>query len=138
MTKATVCGVEIDLEPPFLTTNDVQDAIESEMYFNFPGTPVTICCIRFKNGGYSVGHSACLNPKNFNDEVGRVAAREKAIDASFPMLAYAILESMKPEPIIPTAPYSEPKITPQNIGDIKWVDGGCDLAEAVASLTGEV
>jgi Phage protein (N4 Gp49/phage Sf6 gene 66) family len=136
MTKAIIGGIELDLEPPFLTTDDVQDAVESELYFNFPGTPVTICCLRFKNGGYAVGHSMCINPKNFNDQVGRVGAREKAIEAAFPMLAYAVLEAMKPEPIIPSAPYSEPKITAENVGDIRWIDGGADLAEAVQSLSG--
>jgi hypothetical protein len=136
MTKAVIGGIELDLEPPFLTTADVQDAVESELYFNFPGTTVTICCLKFKNGGYAVGKSMCINPKNFRDDVGRNLARENAIAEACPMLAYAILETMKPEPIIPSAPYSEPKITPENVGDIRWIDGGCDLEEAVQFLSG--
>lgn len=136
MTKAIIGGVEIELEPPFLTTADIEDEIETEFYFNFPNTPVTVCCLKFKNGAYAVGKSMCINPKNFNDEVGRNCAREKAIDEAFPMLAYGILETMRPTPIIPSAPYTEPRITPDNIHDIRWVDAGADLAEAVEFLTG--
>jgi hypothetical protein len=136
MTKVVIEGVEHDLEPPFITTNDIQDEIDTEMYFNFPNTPVTICCLKFKNGAYAIGKSMCINPKNFNDELGRQLARANAFNEAFPMLAYGVLEGMRPEPIIPGAPYSEPTITPENVGDIRWIDGGADLAEAVQFLAG--
>lgn len=124
-----------EMKPPYLTMADVEDEIAHEHYFQFPRTSVTICCLEFKNGAFTIGKSMCLNPENFNDEKGRVCAREDAVRAAFPLIAYAILESMRPEPVVPYL-YREPLITPDNIHDIKWVDAGCDLAEAVQTLAG--
>jgi hypothetical protein len=124
-----------EMKPPYLTMADVEEEIARENYFRFPGTSVTVCCLELKNGGFAIGKSMCLNPENFNDEKGRVFAREDAVRATFPLIAYAVLESMKPEPVIPYL-YREPKITPENVHDIKWVDGGCDLAAAVQTLAG--
>ena len=121
------------MKPPFLTMEDVEAEIAAEQYYRFPDTSVTVCCLTLKNGANVVGKAACINPGNYDAVQGRASSRENARREVFPLLAYAIFESMRPKPVIPSI---EPTITPENFHDIRWIDGGCDLEEAVQMLAG--
>jgi hypothetical protein len=51
---------------------------------------LTICVLRLRNGFTVVGTSACASPANFNAEIGRRLARERAIDQVWPLLGYEL------------------------------------------------
>lgn len=48
--------------------------------FQKMGTKTTICLIKLKNGFEIVGTSACVDPKDFNQELGKKFALERAIE----------------------------------------------------------
>lgn len=56
-----------------------------------PLAHITICVLITKNGTKLVGaNEGPVSPKNFNPELGRKYARQKAIDQLWPMLGYEL------------------------------------------------
>lgn len=49
---------------------------------------LTFCVLVLKNGFTVTGESACASPANFNAEIGRRLARERAIDQIWPLMGY--------------------------------------------------
>lgn len=95
---------------PRITLADIEDNIESEHYFTAeqgvrgaasddnvaqPSTPeelslLTICVLVLRNGYTVVGHSACINPDNFDAETGRLIARENAVRQVWSLMGYEL------------------------------------------------
>lgn len=82
------------LTAPRITALDVDAVIQSEEYHVFPGTQMTVCCLRLTNGFTTVGSAACVSPANFNAELGRKLARDKARDAIWPLEAYLLAQRL--------------------------------------------
>ena len=55
---------------------------------------LTICVLVLKNGFTVTGESACASPENFNPEIGRKIAREKAVDKVWALMGYALKETL--------------------------------------------
>jgi Phage protein (N4 Gp49/phage Sf6 gene 66) family len=66
------------LTGPRITPQHIEEQIVHSQYFQFPGTTVTVCCLTLRNGYNTVGESACVDPKNFDADVGRKIAYENA------------------------------------------------------------
>ena len=96
---------------PRVTPADIEAAIASEWYINaaegvpedefHPPVPsghplelLTFCVLVLKNGFTVTGESACVSPENFNSEIGRRIAREKAVSKVWPLLGYALKEKL--------------------------------------------
>ncbi|ENM1631569.1 hypothetical protein AB6T03_004545, partial [Salmonella enterica] len=47
-----------------------------------------------RNGFTVTGESACVSPKNFDAEIGRKAARQKAIDKIWMLEGYLLKEKL--------------------------------------------
>ena len=99
---------------PRITPADIEANIASEHYFTgFDGSMhrgelakwagdwevprsiralelLTFCVLVLRNGFTVVGHSACASPENFNDEIGRRVAREKAVEQIWPLMGYEL------------------------------------------------
>lgn len=91
---------------PRVTMEDIEANIASERYGtgadltvlnrSTVGVPpmsaslelLTICVLVLRNGFTVVGTSACASPANFNAEIGRRLARERAIDQIWPLMGY--------------------------------------------------
>lgn len=102
---------------PRVTMEDIEANIASQYFFTaadgavgvfaheraadgkgmFPGdlptyeTPLrllTFCVLVLRNGFTVTGESACASPANFNAEIGRRLARERAIDQVWPLMGY--------------------------------------------------
>ncbi len=69
---------EKGLNAPRLTPEAIDAQIEKEDYHVFPGTTMTVCCLTLKNGFNVIGESACASPENFDEKIGRAAARNIA------------------------------------------------------------
>ena len=99
------------LVAPRITPADIEANIVSEHYFTamdgvigaagcpsiVAGTPVnspldllTFCVLVLRNGFTVTGEAACVSPENFNAELGRTIAREKAIEKIWPLMGYAL------------------------------------------------
>jgi len=61
-------------------------------YHNLPDTTVTICSITLDNG-YSVrDESACVDPANFNREIGEKIAYDRAFNKLWQLFGFLLAE----------------------------------------------
>lgn len=104
------------LTAPRVTPADIEANIVSEHYFTaadgvaganeasrtlgdpLPLALLTFCVLVLKNGFTVTGESACASPENFNPEMGRKIAREKAVSKMWPLLGYALKERLSQKP----------------------------------------
>lgn len=82
------------LDAPRLTPETVDAKIKAERYYQFPGTTLTICALELQNGFHTVGHSASASPENFNVEIGRKIARDKARSKIWELEGYLLRERL--------------------------------------------
>lgn len=103
------------LTAPRITPQDLENNIVSEFYLTggdavvVSDTPVdeitaevrerldllTLCILVLQNGCTVVGESSPVSAENFDEEVGRRVARQKAMDKVWPLMGYALLEQKK-------------------------------------------
>lgn len=73
-----------------LSMADLEAAVKETKYHVWEGTTLTSCVLVLHNGFTVSGESACVDPANFNIELGRKYAREQAIDKLWPLLGYEL------------------------------------------------
>lgn len=101
--EAVMSGEKLDkaiAERPFpkVTKDSIEAKIAKVDYLVLPDSTVTLCNITLRNG-YSVrGESACVDPRNFNVEIGKGLAYKKAFDALWPLEGYLLAESRIGQP----------------------------------------
>ena len=78
------------LTAPRLTPADIDAQIEEAMYYVFPGTTLTVCALRLKNGFVVTGESAAASPENFDADIGREIASQNARDKIWPLEGYLL------------------------------------------------
>ncbi len=77
---------------PKVTKDSIEAKIAKTDYLVLPDSTVTLCNITLKNG-YSVrGESACVDPRNFNVEIGKGLAYKQAFDKLWPLEGYLLAE----------------------------------------------
>jgi len=79
---------------PRVTPELINSIIVDEDYHIFPGTTVTVCVLKLKNGFTVTGESACASPENFDLELGRKIARENARQKIWALEGYALREKL--------------------------------------------
>jgi hypothetical protein len=96
------------LTAPRVTKDDIGAEIVSEYYFSpakavSPDIPLPasnplsrliFCVLVLRNGFTVTGESACASPENFNAEIGRKIAREKAIEKVWPLLGFRLRDEL--------------------------------------------
>lgn len=55
---------------------------------------LTFCVLVLRNGFTVTGESACASPENFDDEIGRKIALENAKQKVWPLMGYALKETL--------------------------------------------
>jgi len=78
------------LNAPRLTPAHIDAQIVGAMYHVFPGTTLTVCAIRLKNGFHVIGESAAASPENFNEEIGRKIAYDNARNKIWALEGYVL------------------------------------------------
>jgi hypothetical protein len=78
------------LTAPRITPEHLEAQIVAEQYHVFYGTTLTVCALVLKNGFVVTGESACASPENYDAELGRKIARDKAIDKIWPLEGYLL------------------------------------------------
>jgi hypothetical protein len=86
-----------------VTLQDVEAAICGEYFLNagravtafgMPATEglnlLTVCVLSLWNGFTIIGKSACADPANFNEEIGRRLARTDAVNQIWPLMGYEL------------------------------------------------
>lgn len=75
-----------------VTKEYMMSRVADVSYFVIPGSTVTVCNIILDNG-YSVrGESACVDPSNFNKEIGERIAHSNAFDKLWPLFGFLLSE----------------------------------------------
>ena len=64
--------------------------VERIYYHRVPDTTVTICAITLKNGFTVVGDSACIDPENFDHNIGEQVAYNNAFEKIWQLEGYRI------------------------------------------------
>ena len=82
------------LDAPRLTPESIDSVINSEQYYVFPGTTLTICVLTLKNGYNVTGESAAISSDNFDESIGRKIARENARNKIWSLEGYLLKEKL--------------------------------------------
>ena len=76
---------------PRVTKDAIKSRIKSTDFIRI-GQTVTLCSITLDNG-YSVrGESACVNPANYNKEIGEKISFDNAFDKLWPLYGFLLAE----------------------------------------------
>lgn len=109
------------MNAPRVTLDDIEEEIVSQHYFTAydgrsgaiaAGTYVgrewpapqdrdldrlhclTFCVLVLRNGFTVTGESACASPENFDAEIGRKVARQKAVEKIWPLLGFRLRDRL--------------------------------------------
>jgi len=78
------------LSAPRLTPGDIDHTVVGCQYHVFPGTTVTVACLQLRNGFTVIGESACADPANFNEDMGRKIAYDNARNKIWQLEGYLL------------------------------------------------
>ena len=79
---------------PRLTPADIDQVIVGEDYHRFPGTTLTVCALKLRNGFTVTGESASASEANFDEAMGRKISRENAREKIWLLEGYLLREKL--------------------------------------------
>lgn len=82
------------LDAPRLNPQSIDAVIESEDYYRFPNTTLTVCRLKLKNGFTVTGESAAASMDNFDMEIGRKIAKDNARSKIWALEGYLLRQSL--------------------------------------------
>jgi len=103
MAPQPIGGINMDFEEeinekalnaPRVTLKYIESVIESESYYVFPESTVTICLLKLKNGFSVTGESACASPDNFDEDLGRKISLENAKNKIWALEGYLLKQRL--------------------------------------------
>ena len=78
---------------PRITKEYMESRIVDVQYFSPPGESTTTYCRMVIDNGYAVsGESACVNPENYNRELGQSIAYNNAFAKLWPLFGFLLAE----------------------------------------------
>ena len=77
-----------------LTQDDVLGAIKKEDYTVLNDSRTTICQLTLQNGFTVIGVSACVDPKNFDKEIGQNIAKDNAVEKVWELEGYLLRQRL--------------------------------------------
>ncbi len=95
MLNASEAAIEAELKTkglnaPRLTPDKIDAAIVGEEYHVFPGTTMTVCALKLRNGYVVIGESAAASPENFDEAIGKRIARDNARNKIWALEGYLL------------------------------------------------
>jgi hypothetical protein len=109
------------LTAPRVTPADIEANIAEEYFTTaaaaLKGTPgessqplklLTLCVLVLRNGFTVLGTSACASPANFDAELGRKIARADAVNQMWPLMGYALKETLVGPTVAPNVSGAKP------------------------------
>lgn len=79
---------------PRITPEHIDGKIADERFWQPDGTSLTVCVLTLQNGYHVVGYSAAASPENFDAEIGRKLARDKARENIWALEGYLLRENL--------------------------------------------
>ncbi len=77
-----------------VSLNDIQDKVKKTTYTVLPDGKTTVCQLHMENGYTINGHSACVDPTQYNQALGEKYAYEDAINKAWPLEGYLLAEEI--------------------------------------------
>lgn len=77
-----------------VTSAGITAKIVEEQYAVWPGTTKTICVLHLENGFTVTGEASCVDPANFDADLGRELAYKDAFSKIWPFEGYLLAETM--------------------------------------------
>jgi len=77
-----------------ITKDHIEARIIDVQYVRIPGSTATVCAITMANGYTAIGESACVDPANFDEELGRSVAFDNAFEKLWALEGYLLREMM--------------------------------------------
>ncbi len=74
-------------------TKEYMEARIAEVKFHHLGQRLTHCTIHLNNGYLATGESACVDPANYNAEIGEKLAYADAFRKLWPLFGFLLAES---------------------------------------------
>lgn len=95
MLSASEAAIEAEiktkgLNAPRLSPEKIDAAITGEDYHVFPGTTMTVCALKLRNGYVVIGESAAASPENFDEAIGKRIARDNARNKIWALEGYLL------------------------------------------------
>ena len=78
--------------PTSVTLNSIQNKVQKTTYTLLPDGKTTICQLHMENGYTINGHSACVDPTQYNQALGEKYSYEDAINKAWPLEGYLLAE----------------------------------------------
>ena len=99
-----------------VTLDDIKAKINSETYLVLPDGRTTLCVLILQNGFTATGTSACVDPHEFNMDLGRKYSFQDAVREVCKLEAYLLAEKAywdraRPVATNPTPPVKKPHWT---------------------------
>lgn len=93
--SASEAAIEAELQTkglnaPRLTPALIDAQIIGEDYHVFPGTTMTVCALKLRNGFIVIGESAAASPENFDEAIGKRIARDNARNKIWALEGYLL------------------------------------------------
>lgn len=82
------------LTAPRITPDIIDGKVVDVLYYVFPGTQLTVCCITLENGFTVTGESACASPENFDEQLGKDIAFRNAKDKIWALEGYLLKQRL--------------------------------------------
>lgn len=76
-----------------LTIDDIEAVIVKEEYASY-GNKLTVCILTLRNGFILAETAGCVDPANFDEEVGKRIARENAVNKIWELEGYLLQEKL--------------------------------------------
>ena len=77
-----------------VTEELINDKIKDITTYRLPDTTITVAVITLENGWMQEGFSACADPANFDEQIGKEMAINNAYDKIWPLEGYLLKERM--------------------------------------------
>lgn len=77
-----------------VTKESITAKITKVAYHQFRGTTLTVCVITVENGFTVTGESACVDPANFNQEIGESIAYDNAFEKLWALEGYLLKQRL--------------------------------------------
>lgn len=79
--------------PNKVTEEYIKSRIKETKFSVLPETTMTLCYIRMVNGFIVLGESACVDPNNFDEQLGKEIAFKNAMGKLWALEGYVLAES---------------------------------------------
>ena len=84
--------VALDSIPNKLSVEAIESKIAKTDLLRVPDTTTTICVLHLENGYVVTGNSACIDPKEFSEEIGASIAYENALNKVWELEGYLLAQ----------------------------------------------